>query len=304
MVDHIKTIDTMMFNKPKLTASYLIGTKNEFALIETGPSTSSRVVLNRLNQIPNFSPEKLKYIITTHIHLDHSGGAGDLVNVFPNAKIVHHPRTTRHLEDPTRLWESSVQTNKWTADMYGRPSEINSELIIPAKIGELFKIEDTELEIVDAPGHHSYHYSILDRNSNTLFVGDSCGWYWQQNDIIFPTTPPPRYNHQQYKETIKKHIQSNPSNIAFTHFDIVTDNVIEMLYNSLDITEMWFGLIKDYRKENNSITVKEAVNKLIEEKHPKFKDLEVGLKGAIFEIPVLGMFHYLDQLEMDPTKIK
>ena len=77
-----------------------------------------------------------------------------------------------------------------------------------------------------------------------------------------------------------------------------------MLYKSIDMVEIWFELVKEYRSENKEMTVKDSVNRLIKEKYPGYENLDAGLKGAMFEIPVLGMFHYLDQMEIDPTKIK
>lgn len=294
--NHVQTIDTLLLNKPGMAASFLVG-KKEFALIETGAQAGAEHVYQELKKIPNFDPKLVKYIITTHIHLDHSGGAPDLLEKFPNAKIVHHFKTTRHLEDPTRLWESSYQTNSYTASLYGKPDPIKNERIIPAHAGDIIEVDGIELEFIDAPGHHSYHYAILDRKSNLLYVGDSCGWYWNETKTIFPTTPPPRFNFKIYKETIHEHLKREPSALAFTHYDIIQGDIEKVLWQSLDAVSEWMEIIKEYRSKDKTITINNTVDRLIKEKYPGFDSFDRGMRDVIFGISTLGIFNYLDSLE-------
>ena len=295
-LDYIKTIDTLMLNKKGLAASYLIG-KNEFAIVETGAHANAEHTFQEMVKIPYFDPNQVKYIITTHIHLDHSGAVSALLEKFPNASVVHHYKTTRHLEDPTRLWDSSYQTNSYTASLYGKPDSVPNERIIGAHAGETFKVDDFELELIDAPGHHSYHYVILEKSNNLLFVGDSCGWYWKKTGTIFPTTPPPRFNFKIYKETINNHMKLNPTHLGFTHYAILSNNIQDILWNSLDTASSWLEIIKDYRSQDRSITVNQTVNTLIKDKYPGFNQFEKGMKDVIFGISTLGIFNYLDSIE-------
>ena len=297
--NHIKTIDTWMLNRKGLAASYLIGQK-EFALVETGAHANAEHTFQELRKIPYFDPMKVKYIITTHIHLDHSGGASQLLKKFPNANIIHHYKTTRHLEDPSRLWESSYQTNSYTASLYGKPNGIPSDRIISSHAGDIIKIDGQELELIDAPGHHSYHYAVLERSSNMLFVGDSCGWYWKETKTIFPTTPPPRFDFKIYKQTIENHMKMNPTYLAFTHFDILSNDIHDILWNSLDTASNWLEIIKEYRSKDKTITVDQTVEALIKENYPGFEQFDKGMKDVIFGISTLGIFNYLDSLETVP----
>ena len=296
-VDHIKTIDTMMLHKPLLDASFVVGKKDEFAIIETGAYANGEETYQKMLKIPNFSPEKVKYIITTHIHMDHSGAASYLLKKFPNASIVHHHKTTRHLEDPSRLWESSFQTNSYTANLYGKPDGIPSDRIIPGHSGEIYSVDGFDLELIDAPGHHSYHYAILERLSNTLFVGDSCGWYWKETETIFPTTAPPRFDFNIYKETINNHMKMEPTHLAFTHYDVLGGDIQKILWQSLDTVSDWVEITKEYRSKQKNITVNETVDQLIKERYSHFDHFDHGLKDVIFGISILGIFNYLDSLE-------
>ena len=295
-LNDIKTIDTLMLNKKGLAASYLVG-KKELALIETGAHANADHTYQELMKIPYFDPKRVKYIITTHIHLDHSGGVSSLLEKFPQASVVHHFKTTRHLENPKRLWESSYQTNSYTASLYGRPNSIPKERIIGAHAGDIFKVDGFELELIDSPGHHSYHYAILERSNNLLFVGDSCGWYWKDTKTIFPTTPPPRFDFRIYKETIQNHMKLKPLHLGFTHFDILSDQVQDILWNSLDTASNWLEIIKEYRSKDYSISVDQMVDTLIKEKHPGFEKFDKGMRDVIFGISTLGIFNYLDSLE-------
>ena len=295
-LNHVKTIDTLMLNKKGLAASFLIG-KKEFALVEAGAHANADHTYKEMLKIPHFDPYMVKYIITTHIHLDHSGGVSALLEKFPNASVVHHYKTTRHLEDPSKLWDSSYQTSSYSASLYGKPNKISSERIIPAHAGEIFKVDDIELELIDAPGHHSYHYAVLDRTSDLLFVGDSWGWYWPETGTIFPTTPPPRFDYRIYKQTIEKHMKMDPHYLGFTHFDVLGGDILEILWKSLDTATNWLEIIKEYRSKDKSITVEETVNTLIKEKYSGFQNFQEGMKDVIFGISTLGIFNYLDKLE-------
>jgi glyoxylase-like metal-dependent hydrolase (beta-lactamase superfamily II) len=101
----IHLIDGFDLGMPGRTGTYVIQ-EEQLTLIETGPSPSVPYVLQGLRDL-GLSPEDVKYIIVTHIHLDHSGGAGLLLKDCPNATVVVHPRGARHLADPSRLIESA-----------------------------------------------------------------------------------------------------------------------------------------------------------------------------------------------------
>ena len=133
-----------------------------------------------------------------------------------------------------------------------------------------------------------------------LFVGDSCGWYWKDTKTIFPTTPPPRFDFRIYKQTIQNHMKMNPTYLAFTHYDILSNDIQGILWNSLDTASNWLEIIKEYRTNDKAITVDQTVKTLIKEKYPGFEQFDKGMKDVIFGISALGIFNYLDSLETVP----
>src|SRR5690625_4408217 len=97
----IHLIDGFDLGVPERTGTYVIA-EEELTIVETGPSPSVKYIKQGLQDL-GFSLDEVKYIIVTHIHLDHAGGAGLLVRECPNAKVVVHPRGERHLIDPSKL---------------------------------------------------------------------------------------------------------------------------------------------------------------------------------------------------------
>ena len=241
----------------------------------------------------------MKYIISTHIHIDHAGATNSLINFCPNATVFHHYKTSKHLIDPERLIQSTIQTDAQMAEAYGKPKPVSNDRIIDLHSGEDFSIDNFELEVIDAPGHHVSHFAIYERSTDTLFAGDSAGWLYTHEDTqaILPTTPPPRFDMTQYKKTLQNHIKLDPSILAFTHFSFLTADIQEVLLNSIEITDAWVNLVKEKRKEDPMISIKQMTAILIEKYHPQFKNMEQNLQNASFGVPISGIFYYLDRLE-------
>src|SRR5699024_6601375 len=99
--NRVHLIDGFDLGVADRTGSYVIN-EDELTIIETGPSPSIQYIKKGLDTL-GLSLEQVKYIIVTHIHLDHAGGAGLLIKECPNAKVVVHPRGERHLVDPHKL---------------------------------------------------------------------------------------------------------------------------------------------------------------------------------------------------------
>ncbi|OLS22702.1 MAG: Hydroxyacylglutathione hydrolase [Candidatus Heimdallarchaeota archaeon LC_3] len=274
-------------------AVYLVGNK-EYALIETGTANSAPIGLEKMKKLPNFDPNKVKFIIPTHIHLDHAGGCGYYAKHFPNATILHHEDTLKHIIDPERIYSSTVRTDKIMADVFGKPGKINSDRVHIIKNKEIIQMDNIELEVIDSPGHHTAHYAFLDRESNSIFTGDSTGWYWKEYDVILPTTPPPQYNPFVYKETIEKFLEINPKSLFFTHYGQSVE--VERLLNILiETSEFWFDTVMKLRNENADITPEQAVDYLIENYYSDFKEYPKNLIKMGFDVPVKGIWLYQEK---------
>lgn len=298
-MDNIVSIDTHMYGVQGITGCYLVGKLNELAIIETGTHASGSITWKELMKIPYFKPEKVKFIISTHIHLDHAGGTSYLLDRCPNAMVYHHYKTYRHLIDPERLYNSTKRTDAQMAKAYGKPEPIPVNRVTEIHAGEDIIVDSCELEIIDAPGHHTSHYAIYERSNDVLFTGDSAGWLFntKTTKAIIPTTPPPQFNLIDYKKTIQSHIKQNPKTLAFTHFGFLNNDVEDVLLKSIEITEKWENLIRQNRKENELVSNQTMMKKLIDAYHPEFYDVDKKLLDVAFGVPISGFFHYLDKLE-------
>lgn len=289
----INTIDVEMGGLSETCSVYLLG-KKEYALIETGTANSAPKGFEGLKKIPNFSPERVKYIIPTHIHLDHAGGTSYYLKRFPNAVVLSHPQTLKHLIDPEIIFSSTQRTDDLMAKIFGKPGKNDEEKVFPIKPKELISFDDMELEVVDAPGHHTAHYAFYEKESQSVFTGDSTGWYWKKYDTILPTTPPPRFDLTVYKQTIQKFISMKPKKLFFTHFGETT-NVTRLLERLLESTDFWYDTVNKLRIENPNITVDEAVDYLIDNYYHSYKNFSKGFITMAFKVPIIGIWLYQDK---------
>ena len=288
----IRYIDSPMGAFKESCAVYVVG-RSEFAIIETGTAASAPQTITRLGELPGFDPLRVKYILPTHLHLDHAGGASQLAEYCPNATILLHKDTYKHLIDPTRLYESTERTDPMMARLYGKPLPVPESRIQPLESGAIVQIKEAEIEVVDSPGHHSAHHAFLERDSNTLFTGDSIGWYWREHDVILPTTPPPRFDYIQYRKTIQKFINLSPETLSFTHFGETKEK--QCLETAIETCEFWYKTIAKLRAEDPEITPREVTGMLMDNYYPEFRKYPELLISMALEVPVKGMFLYQDK---------
>ncbi|RFU63450.1 MBL fold metallo-hydrolase [Peribacillus glennii] len=195
----ISLIDGNDLNRKLRTGTYLLR-ERDITIVETSASPSIPYLLDGLSQL-GISPEEIKYIILTHIHLDHAGGAGLLLDKCPNASVIVHKKGARHLEDPSRLIAGAKAVYGDDFDTLFDPIiPIPPERIIIKEHRETLSISETSiLTFFDTPGHANHHLSIYDQVSNGMFSGDTVGIYYREldpDDIEFylPTTSPNQFN--------------------------------------------------------------------------------------------------------------
>lgn len=157
----------------RYTFSVYLLTEKEAVLIDPGPTVVVPTILEAMEQL---GIEQLAYIIPTHIHMDHGGGAGKLAERFPRAKVVLHPRGERHAIDPSRL----IAATKAAYDddferTYGPILPIGESQVKVVEDGDVIDADGRQLRIIHAPGHASHHMAILDGKTGGLFCGEALG---------------------------------------------------------------------------------------------------------------------------------
>ena len=226
----IYCIDTG-YARPQLAAMYLIVEKGHVAFVDTGSNDSVPNALEALAQL-GLSVDAVDYVILTHIHLDHAGGAGLMMQKFPNAKLVVHPRGARHMAEPSKLIAgvTAVYGAEYVAKMYGEILPIPAERIIEAADETTISLNGRELLCIDTPGHARHHNCIIDQQTQGIFTGDMFGLSYRELDtdgraFIFPTTTPTQFDPDEMRASIARLLSYQPSAMYLTHFGQITDLV-------------------------------------------------------------------------------
>ena len=225
----ISCIDTQ-YIRPGLASCYLIEQNNHAAFIDTGTNFTTPLLLELL-KIKNIPVDNVDFIIPTHVHLDHAGGAGSLMQQCPNAQLIIHPRGARHMIDPSRLQASasSVYGEAEFKKQYGNLVPIDQQRVTEANDGLRLNFQNRLLEFIDTPGHAKHHVCIIDKTSNGMFTGDTFGVAYPKLTVsgqpfIFPPSSPVDFDPADWLESIDKLMNTQCDRAYLTHFCMV-DNL-------------------------------------------------------------------------------
>ena len=257
--DYIFMIDLKPADIEQFIGSYILkGEKT--AIIECGPTSSIENLLNGLDRL-KINREDINYVMVSHIHLDHGGGAGALLKYLPNAKLIVHPRGLPHLANPQKLWMQARQVLGKIAEIYGEPFSVPVERMVPAKDGMNVDLGNgIEIRVIETLGHASHHVSYYERKSEIVFPGDTAGIYVPNLDIILPTTPPLLVL-DKLLESIEKLAKLNPRMLCYTHFG-PAGNAVEKLRTYANQLKLWASVVRECLKNNEGLEVMKE--KLIE----------------------------------------
>jgi len=221
--DNITCIDTEQ-QRAGLACCYLMRSGNEYAFIECGTSLSIPGLLAVLAK-RGIGTDQIAYIMPTHVHLDHAGGAGLLMQHCPNAKLVIHPRGARHMVDPTALiaGATAVYGPEAMKVMYGDIVPVEESRVIVAEDNFRLDFNGRELLFIDAPGHARHHYAIRDAQSRGWFTGDTFGLSYrvfdgQNGPYLLPTTTPVQFEPDAWLKTIGRFMATDPAYMFLTHY--------------------------------------------------------------------------------------
>lgn len=225
-----------------LAAIYLVVENGRAAFIETGCNRSMARVLAALQQL-GIAPEAVDFVIPTHVHLDHAGGASAMMRQFPNAKLVVHPRGARHMADPSKLLAGTIAVYgaEATARLYGDIVPVDEARIVAAPDGFVVSLASRQLLCLDVPGHARHHIAVVDELSGGVFTGDTFGISYSalngpDRPFVFPTTTPVQLEPEALHASMDRLLAYRPSALYLTHFGCLTDVnfCAETLHRQLD----------------------------------------------------------------------
>ncbi|MFT4257192.1 MAG: MBL fold metallo-hydrolase [Pseudoxanthomonas sp.] len=220
--------------RPGLCAAYLVVENGRAALIDCGTATCAPRVLDAL-AAHGVARETVDWLLVTHVHLDHAGAAGPLMQALPNAKLVVHPRGAPHMIDPARLIAGAKAVygeeafNRDHAGMLPVPAErVVVAEVVGNDAGHVVDLAGRPLLCIDTPGHAKHHFSVWDARSRSWFAGDIFGISYRELDVdgrefILPTTSPVQFDPDEMHASIERLVERKPASIRIAHYNQVFD---------------------------------------------------------------------------------
>jgi len=225
----ISAVDAFYDGRPDQTAAHILIEKGRAAVIDTATAHAAPRILAAL-AARGVSAAQVDYVVLTHVHLDHAGGAGTLMARCPNARLTVHPRGARHMIDPSRLMAATVEIYgaEATQRVYGEVVPVPAQRVIETAEGARLTLAGRVLEFLDAPGHARHHVVVRDTRSAHLFAGDSFGLSYRALDrdgrpSVFPTTSPSQFDPRALHATLARMVALAPEAVYVAHFGQVRD---------------------------------------------------------------------------------
>ena len=255
----INVIDSGYYSKD-FAAIYLLRQRNKVAIIETGSNFSVPLVEKALIE-DGLSFSDVAYIIPTHVHLDHAGGAGELMRQCQNATLVVHPRGSRHLIDPSKLIAGAmaVYGEEKFKEYYGDIIPIDSDRVIEAEDNFILDFDGRVLKFIDTPGHARHHFCVWDKETKSMFTGDTFGISYRdldyQNDVyVLPSTSPVQFDPDALIQSINRIMEFKPERVCLTHFSAIkpTQRLVNQLIEGIHFVS---NLAKKYATANEAESI-------------------------------------------------
>ncbi|MFA4884426.1 MAG: MBL fold metallo-hydrolase [Desulfotomaculaceae bacterium] len=294
--------------EPGRTNCFLI-LSDKVALIETGPAPGAARIRDALKSLA-IPPEKVDYIIVTHIHLDHAGGAGTLARYLTQAKVCVHPRGSRHLIDPSRLAAGARAIYGDSFDvLFGEVLPVPQERVYTPADGETLDLGGGRvLAFHYTPGHARHHFVVHDPVSRGIFSGDALGLRFQALsnllgfDFTMPSAPPPEFDPPAAVETLERMRGLEPAYIYFTHFGraagapVILGRLKELIsvFESIgqQVSDSGGGA-KEIEADLWELVMHELGRHMaLDREHPAVKFLELDLR-----LNAEGIAHYFEKMK-------
>jgi glyoxylase-like metal-dependent hydrolase (beta-lactamase superfamily II) len=291
--DRVYLLDTFALGQQGTVGAYLVkGPKP--ALVDCGYATSYQNVLAGLAEV-GIMPSEVRYLIPTHVHLDHAGAAGRLLREMPRAEVLSHEKGVPHLVDPTRLIESATKVfGEELMKLYGNPEPIPEGRVTPVGAeGNLDLGEGMTASMIHTPGHAPHQISVLINGSKDLLTADAVGIVYPGMKSLIPTTPPPSFRPDQLLASVETLRQMSPKELLVPHYGVRRD--AEWVFGKTsEMVASWVDSVKEMVKEGMDL---DGISKRMETevvREEGGEDIPIYAKVSV-RTSVMGIIHYLEK---------
>jgi glyoxylase-like metal-dependent hydrolase (beta-lactamase superfamily II) len=291
--DRVYMLDTYGLGQPSTVSAYLVkGPKP--TLVDCGYASSYESVLRGLAEV-GVMPTDIRYLIPTHVHLDHAGAAGRLLKEMPNAQVLAHERGAPHLVDPTRLIESSTKVfGSAIMALYGLPEPIPPDRI--TAVGEEASLDlgdGLSATLIHTPGHAPHQISVVLDRTKAMFTADAVGIVYPGMKALIPTTPPPSFNPTELVATIGTIRQMEPSELLVPHFGARKD--VDWVFDrTTELVQRWVEEVKGLWKRGMSLDEATVAMQGEVAREAGTTDLPIYAQVSI-RTSVMGIIRYLEK---------
>lgn len=213
---------------PGHAAAHVIEDSGRAAFVDVGTNASVPYLLAALEEL-GIERSAVDYLLLTHVHLDHAGGAGLLMRELPNAHALLHPRGAPHMIDPSKLIAGVkvVYGDEAFGRLYGQLLPIAPQRVRVVRDGERIQLGSRTLELIHTPGHAQHHYVVVDQAHRSIFTGDTFGISYRALDtgrgaFIVPSTVPTQFDPAQHLASIDRMLGYRPESMYLMHFSRVS----------------------------------------------------------------------------------
>lgn len=214
-------IDLEFAGRPRIIGTAVFGGPGGALLIDPGPA-SSLPALERGLEAHGLRLDAVTHILLTHIHVDHAGATGAIVERRPDIRVLVHERGAVHMSNPARLLDSATRLfGESVMQSYGPMRAVPEASLEPLSGGERIRAAGVEIDVAYTPGHASHHVSYFERSSGVAFVGDTAGVRLEGGCVMAPT-PPPDVDVERWLDSLHRIRAWRPDALVLTHFGPVT----------------------------------------------------------------------------------
>ena len=264
--DHISIIDLRPVGLENFIASYVLKGQKATAIVETGPTCSIPNLLSGLKEI-GVENEDVDYVAVSHIHIDHAGGAGTLMQHLPNAKLIVHAKGAPHIVNPEKLWEQSKLVLGEVAIVYGEIKPVPADRVITPSDGMALDLGGSlQLNVLETLGHASHHLAYFETETRGIFQGDAAGIYFPQLDVTIPTAPAP-FHLELTMASLEKLTKLQPNRLYYTHYGPV-EKAVDRIKRYEAQLQLWAKVVSEAVKRGDT---PESIHEQILENDPQMR---------------------------------